>query len=533
VAKRALQKVHPLNVFLLKEEIAAPDDALSEDESTTRVKIAALNSCDAVLIIRSPRSNPPSWASFFLGHVEASRFGRVSSTAAVLILKVSNRWFALTFGYGAGLLRDEVVEERFGIRVCVNCIDPSSIRSIDKKSFDALQTQSRVQTSRAASIGNFGLDVEQDLLKATTGKPKDEALGERMTGMDALSVGVRANLLALPPLLEKYEAASRSTRYRKDFPWIDNLAEVKSDAKIAELDHEMAVNLRERDHTRCWIAVPDIVDWTRIGGFRYSRRHKAPLHYDLHLGDWLDTLKDDTPITAELLRHQPVFASDEEGIDFDQWSLYRCLYCEVADGKNSYFLTGGKWFRVHRDLVSEVDTAYSALPRLGTQLPEYDHASERKYNEAVVAALPKKYAFADSKLVPVGAAGRIEVCDLFGRAGEFFHVKRYGASSVLSHLFGQALVSSEAMRADLDVRKGFAKLLPREFGFDATRFDASKCTVVLAVVSDRPGDLVIPFFSRLNLKHVSRRIRAFGYELAIAKIEVAARRRALKKFMSK
>jgi uncharacterized protein (TIGR04141 family) len=533
VAKRALKKVHALNVFLLKEEIGTPDDALSEDESAARVKIAALSSWDAVLAIRSPRSNPPSWASFFFGHVEAARFGKVSSTAAVLILKVSNRWFALTFGYGASLLRDEVVEERFGIRVCVNCIDPSSIRSIDKKSFDALQTQSRVQTSRAASIGNFGLDVEQDLLKATTGKPKDPALGERMTGMDALSVGVRADLLELPPLLEKYEAASRSTRYRKDFPWIDNLAEVKSEAKIAELDREMAVSLRDRDHKRCWIAVPDIVDWTRIAGFRYSRRHKAPLHYDLHLDDWLNTLDDDTAISAELLRRQPVFASDEEGTDFDQWPLYRCLYCEIADGKNSYFLTGGKWFQVHRDLVGEVDTAYTSLTRFGASLPEYDHPTEKKYNEAVVSALPRKYALADAKLVPVGAAGRIEVCDLYGKTGELFHVKRYGASSVLSHLFAQALVSSEAMKADLEVRKAFGNLLPRDFGFDSSRFDASKCTVVLAVVSDRPGDLVIPFFSRLNLKHVARRIRAFGFDLAIAKIEVADRRRALKKFISK
>jgi uncharacterized protein (TIGR04141 family) len=88
------------------------------------------------------------------------------------------------------------------------------------------------------------------------------------------------------------------------------------------------------------------------------------------------------------------------------------------------------------------------------------------------------------------------------------------------------------MRADLEVRKVFGKLLPKEFGFDASRFDASKCTVVLAVVSDRPGDLVIPFFSRLNLKHVARRIRTFGYELAIAKIEVADQRRALQRFIS-
>lgn len=44
--------------------------------------------------------------------------------------------------------------------------------------------------------------------------------------------------------------------------------------------------------------------------------------------------------------------------------------------------------------------------------------------------------------------------------------------------------------------------------------------IVFAVISDIPGDLNIPFFSRLNLKNSYRNLRGLGYRVAKAKIEV-------------
>ena len=38
--------------------------------------------------------------------------------------------------------------------------------------------------------------------------------------------------------------------------------------------------------------------------------------------------------------------------------------------------------------------------------------------------------------------------------------------------------------------------------------------VVFAVISDRPGPLVLPFFSRLNLKHAVRRLDGYGFRVA-------------------
>ena len=44
--------------------------------------------------------------------------------------------------------------------------------------------------------------------------------------------------------------------------------------------------------------------------------------------------------------------------------------------------------------------------------------------------------------------------------------------------------------------------------------------IVFGIISDRAGPLRIPFFSRLNFKNAVRRLEAYGYRVAKAKIAV-------------
>jgi len=54
--------------------------------------------------------------------------------------------------------------------------------------------------------------------------------------------------------------------------------------------------------------------------------------------------------------------------------------------------------------------------------------------------------------------------------------------------------------------------------------------VVFGIISDRPGALRLPFFSRLNLKHAAKRLEAYGFRVAKAKIEVNQEFSKLSKF---
>jgi uncharacterized protein (TIGR04141 family) len=137
----------------------------------------------------------------------------------------------------------------------------------------------------------------------------------------------------------------------------------------------------------------------------------------------------------------------------------------------------------------------------------------------------------DRVLIPYGGYNQIEFCDLYAKDREIIHIKRYGSSSVLSHLFSQGLVSGELFQTDGQFRKEVQAKLPPSHRFNCEQKPrAGEFKVVFSVISDSPGDLVLPFFSKLNLKHAVRRLEGYGFDVALAKIEVSENISKLKRY---
>ena len=485
------------------------------------------------LFIRRPPTRIASWASFFAGQVAIREFGLIASVSAVLLLQVHDRWFAITFGPGGRFLIDKAaIEYRFGLLVVLNSIPENQIRSMDKTAFDALATHSRVQTSREASPIEFGLDVERDLVKAVTGTPGDTSLGQRLHGVDSLMASVRIELVDIPSLMARYLARYRSTDYRRSFPWVDHIAEVKDAVLRQNLDEQLLDRIHRDQLETCWLAVPEIVDWDRIDGFRYGWRPRNPKHNDIDLRTWLNelvetarTVRSPRDVDHRLLSNRKVYCLDADGMTINQWSVYKCFNAEIeGDDGNAYLISAGKWYRVGRDFVQGVNEYFEQLPRYDHGLPEYCHDGEGSYNESVARNDPDTFALLDKQNIPYGGGpNRIEFCDLYTRHGDIIHVKRYGGSNVLSHLFSQGTVSGEVFWMQADFRELVNQRLPESHKIDdhRRRPGRDEYQVVFAVVSKQEGDgLSLPFFSRLNLRAAARRLQAFGYRVSIAKISV-------------
>src|SRR5262249_48043820 len=141
-----------------------------------------------------------------------------------------------TFGYGRNLLKPGTYEEDFGLRITLNAVDPNKIKAIDRMTLDAVAQQTRIQAIRDASMSEFGLDVEQDLLRAVTGVPVDPALGNRFTGRDALQVSVPIKLSDISDLLARLLSEFAKDDYKARFPWIEQIHEIDDAVKKAQLD---------------------------------------------------------------------------------------------------------------------------------------------------------------------------------------------------------------------------------------------------------------------------------------------------------
>jgi uncharacterized protein (TIGR04141 family) len=513
-----------LTAYLLKSTYTTSTSALRESlvANLDHDVIPALGD----LYTQASRPHPPKWVAFF-GSALTERRLLSSSASGVLIVQRGARLLAVTFGYGRALLEPGTWEEGFGLRVTLNSIDPSKMRSIDHKTFDAVTRHSRTQTSRDGSTTDFGLDIERDLVRAVTGEPADPTLGKRLMGMDALVFTANVDAAGLPALLDRYLDRYQAKDYKANFQWIDNIAEVRDLTVVSKLDASLVARLKAETYDRLWLSIPDIVDWSAVGGFKY-KRSDAEVHPDLHCNDFVASVLDPATITAKFLHQRRVFVLDkDEGRVLEEWPVYRCFYCEEDQGNDTYLLTGGKWYRVEMSFAADVNKSVAALVSPTPVLPNYDaaDADETAYNKRVALLSNGTVALMDRQLIfHGGGQSKFEFCDLYSTTKEMIHVKRYGGSSgPLSHLFSQGLNSAQMWLGDIAFRKKVNARLPssHKVSDSSKKPDASGFPVVFAVVSRSAKDIdkSLPFFSRLALRNAARQLQMLGYPVTLVKIK--------------
>src|SRR6476646_5106025 len=176
-------RVQSLTIYLARHGTKLEELTKADYTAISPYKIEISPGATGLLYIDPPSSDRPDWAYFFDGFVDLDEFGKNSSTAALLLVEAQSKYFALTFGRGRFMLKDENVEEKFGLKVALNCIGEGSVRSIQKRSLDQILRLSQEQASRDATTSEFGFDIEQDLLGGVTGTPtQPDDFGVRISG---------------------------------------------------------------------------------------------------------------------------------------------------------------------------------------------------------------------------------------------------------------------------------------------------------------------------------------------------------------
>lgn len=128
----------------------------------------------------------------------------------------------------------------------------------------------------------------------------------------------------------------------------------------------------------------------------------------------------------------------------------------------------------------------------------------------------------DRQLISIGGGrNKIEFCDLYSSKRDVIHVKQYGGSSLLSHLFSQARVSAESFLGEPTFRKDLNVLLPDGFKLKNPLAvpNASQFTVCIAIMSKVPGPLEIPFFSKVNFRQTVKSLHRLGFKTTKLKID--------------
>jgi uncharacterized protein (TIGR04141 family) len=510
--------VRSLTIYLLKKTDAPFEKLLVRAQELERYRLKPDSSFHGAFFVQNRPTIDASWLEFVQQGVEGDIRASRKSTSAVLFLKVDGRIFAITFGHGHHLLGEDGIEPHFGLRVAIQLVDAKELRSVDVRTIEQLTLYTRRQASRSTALGTFGLDINQDLLRAVTGVCKDASIASRVTGKDGLVLNGQLVFEDLGGLCSRLLGVFRRRRLPESFAWVGRLENVRDPHLLEQLQAALLQAFMEREFSRLHMAPPDIVDWEQLESFRYSAA--GPSQSDLDPESFLDSKRG--VLTLQSLAQHRILAYDTRSQEpFDAWPALKCIVFEHELQGRLYVLSGGLWYQVAKDLVEEVhrDLARIKRARLGFP-PARVGEVEEDYNRR--AARTMRCALLDR--IPVSGRGPttpMEVCDLLSPAGCLIHVKRHLRSATLSHLIAQGVNSAEALLGDREFRKKARAEVTgafRRFFPDAP--SARDMEVTYAVIARHNPEFPrnLPFFSQLSLTRAAERLRRQGVTVSVQEI---------------
>lgn len=511
-----------LSIYLLKSDVISKDDIFEESDEVEELKIYSDGS---VAYFMPSYTREPSWMNGFFRESSGGKLQQASSRV-VLIKKLTigeeYRTFALTFGYARFMFKDGVLEEQFGLRIVLNSIKQNQIRKISKTSIGTNQKQSEEQLPKSSDISEFGFDINRDLMKNVSGKSEEEMFEKSMlTGGDIFSLTVTRDIGNIDELLMFCYQEYKKTTYQEKFAWIDNIKYVKDKQTISRLNEQLIQTIKEKNYTQVWLAVPEVVSWEDIKDFKMSGVEET--FNDLYIEKLIESLRDNLTDISQI-QNKRIYAraSRDERDNVYEWSAYRCLVAEISIEGQEYCLNNAKWYRINNDFATQINEQYSTLELCDISFLDYEHEDEDDYNSKLNKLLQNSKLLHKYKIPMGGGQGNnIEPCDILWN-NKIIHIKKNGGSSMLSHLFNQALVAGQ-MWMDLKFRNQLRQKMEAD-GFDneiVEPFHANDYEIIIAIINkfteERPK---IPFFSKVSMCFTASNIQNLGYKLKLKNINV-------------
>ncbi|WP_145964620.1 DUF6119 family protein [Rhizobium phaseoli] len=487
---------------------------------------------------------PPKWLRELRGEFQIPANIQMSSACAILAFRQSERMFAATFAHGWMYLAEENFEGDFGLRAAINALDDGKLKRLERANLgDAMRAVSLSPFQR--DLRSFGLDDALDLVRKVSGKTRDDASADSLTGARSLKVTGEYNLDDLPEIAAEALQLFMATRYQQTaFQILDVVTPIADSRLITTLDDLAAESIRlGREEFELGLPASHDDDGVAycFSGPRLRGRFPDLLmrHYASALGTRI------ADVNAQTLRDHKIIAEFEDNARPDQkWSIRKALVGSMVHEGGRYAANEGEWYRVDEIFKTATEDAYSDLV-VGWDNPpvplrkEYDedgngrYQTEASYNAERAAALG--YVLLDMRSVNIPGVQRsdFEPCDLLDITDKrFIHVKKSSRrSSVLSHFFKQGSNAAQNFKRYPAAWDQLLALTEAISGVDVSNelqialADGERPWTVEFWIADTPranGVFNIPFFSKISLRDETSRLTAMGYDVRIRFIGLEA-----------
>ncbi len=514
-----------LNVvaYLSKKDVKI-DDLLNEPVGCEKIDINQKKLNALLCLHKSMR--PPKWLDLFNTVKIPNNFKQQKSIKGALFVKYKKYYVVFTFGHGRSMINQELITRGFGLRVAMNIGDSNLLKSIDKSTLDKAQLKTRSQSSRNTGIEDFDFEFDHQIIKSITAIVDNPDDLEIVSGSDSVSLYTDISIDSFKSNAAKLYKAYKSDNYKTNYPWSEYICPESDPIITRNLNEIVIKKLSTGDYSDLWIAPPEIIDYKDFSGFSYKLpSKKSPcIEQELSLDRFLDEAIFRDGITVKTFKSKKIFILNAAEEKKDSWSCFRCLNGEVDYEKERYILNDGIWYKIKDSFYSEVCDYFDSIKPSTLVFPDYGNLPESVY--LAYAADIADFLLLDQKWVkPKGVSNNLEFCDLYTKCKSIIHVKKYGSSAVLNHLFAQATQSVEMLMNSPEVLKQVNQHLKKdsvEIIFDSDK-SPREHKIVLAIMDKKERNIHMPFFAKVNLRHHVRKIKNLGFEVTLAKIDFGSK----------
>jgi uncharacterized protein (TIGR04141 family) len=231
------------------------------------VMIEKANSPEITFLKRN-EVRDPWWKSFWKISDELN----LQNASAVVFKKIDDRLFAFTHGFGRYFLNPFCLEYDFGLRVAVNMIDDSQIRTAGLFTPSEIGLRTTKHSGKCAKFHEYEINIYNSMLKSVAGNVRKEYKDYFKTihGADSINFNYSGNYPGIFPITKMFFDVSSQKKYLDtNFYWIDNFKPVRDEQFSSNLDSILLKELNDRNE-EILLMYPDIFDSKRDIYFEYS-----------------------------------------------------------------------------------------------------------------------------------------------------------------------------------------------------------------------------------------------------------------------
>lgn len=518
-----------LSIYLFKDNINSFDGLIKAkyaDGKNPYEEIYPIRELgyESKTFIQINKTKSPNWLNFLKSHFNLEVYEILNaSNSFIIFVKVNNRIFAATFGYGYSALESSKIQPNFGIKVTLNSIGINNVDTIDTRNIDLVTKQRRTHINTGSSITEFELRQMVDWVRYVGGKPEDKDFAKKVTGADSLGITCDVDLERLGKLCEDLLEKYNSNNYQENFSFIDDLRQVaQKDPLINELNKKLNELLDSRSTNKITVTYPEIPD-TSIESYKIYYGSNIEKKVDEITLDDIYIFLNENPDIKHCLNSVSIIGIDGSGNPKTRsYKLKEYMVCEVQNGEDIYILSLNQWFKINRNFVNNIKDRIRQIPDLTHVLnciPIKYGEPEGDYN--IRLANTNNWIVLDKELFSVGSIqNKFEPCDILTADKKFICVKKMTASATLSHLFAQGSVSAKLLRGQPEIEEK----IKEKFNLKWNNIDydtAGNPNYVYAIPTKKAGALSenMFFFSLINLLDHVEVIKSLGYDVSLCKIE--------------